>query len=182
MKRYRLAAIRGACVLIGVFVLLILFIACAFSVKGHYIEILFIPQQGFGFGASSQKADAVFGAPTKTEKNVCDTGQTMRVYESFILDKNAVITCYFTPGNKLIEMDIRWETDSIEDAHGLMDGITHIITDTSRDFEGFYKSETKSDSSGVASISLGVNSGATGLIYSVDRTDVAVNLQYVLIN
>lgn len=174
MKRKLWRALLAVC--------LILFIACAFSVKRHYIEIPFIPQQGIGFGASSQKADAVFGAPTKTEKNVCDTGQTMRVYESFILDKNAVITCYFTPGNKLIEMDIRWETDSIEDAHRLMDGVTHTITDTYRDYEGFYNSEMRSDSSGVESIALGVDNGAAGFQYAVDRMDMTVNLQCVLID
>ena len=134
-------------------------------------EIPLTAQDGVRFGSSARKVAAAYGAPVETEKNT-DTGRTYRSYRADILDSSAEIDCGFiTINGWLVEMDIRWELASPEEARALFGRVTDTIAERYLDDPNYFFREEEVYPDADLRVVMGLEYGATGIYYTIELTD-----------
>ncbi len=138
-------------------------------------DIPIVSQEGIRFGSPARKVDSAFGAPLETVKNVCDTADTLKTYRTVILGNSADVTCYFTVRNRLWDMDIRWELASAAEARALCQTVEDMITECYGRESGFWCEEAE-EPNGDRSVTMGVEYGATGICFSIERTDATLSV------
>ena len=172
MKKWRiLLAILIVCVL-GAFLYYGFIWPAPFSEHAR-AEIPLVSQDGVRFGSSGRAVSAAFGAPVETEKN-SDTGRTWRTYRAVILGSSADIRCGFAAG-RLVEMDIRWELASAEDAQILCKSVADMIQERCGRENGFWCEEAE-EPNGDRSVKMGVDYGATGIYYTIELSDSTLSV------
>ena len=136
-------------------------------------EIPLTAQDGVRFGSSARAVAAAYGKPVETEKDT-DSGRTHRSYRADILDSSADIRCGFAAG-RLVEMVIRWELASAEDAQILCKSVEDMIQERCGRENGFWCEEAE-EPNGDRSVKMGIDYGATGIYYTIKLSDSTLSV------
>ena len=138
-------------------------------------DIPLVSQDGVRFGSSARTVAAAFGAPLETEKD-SETGRTYRTYRADMLDRSADVRCGFA-GWSLIEMDIRWELASPEEARALFGRVTDTIAERYRDDPEYFVREEEPNTDAALRVVMGLEYGATGIYYTIELTDSTLSVK-----
>lgn len=138
-------------------------------------DIPLVSQDGVRFGSSARKVAAAFGAPLETEKD-SETSRTYRTYRADMLDRSADVRCGFA-GWSLIEMDIRWELASPEEARALFGRVTDTIAERYRDDPEYFVREEEPYSDAELRVVMGLEYGATGIYYTIELADSTLSVR-----
>ena len=140
-------------------------------------EIPLTARDGVRFGSSARKVAAAYGEPLETEKN-SETGRTWKTYRADILDSSAEIDCGFiTINGWLVEMNIRWELASPEEARALFGRVTDTIAEWYRDDPEYFFREEEAYPDTDLRVVMGLEYGATGIYYTIELMDSTLSVR-----
>lgn len=156
------------CCIIAITIVLLCFVLCVRREKKS------IPLfNDVSFGMTPTQVTRQLGAYFDFCQDTGGTNKTTYLYETKVLNNNAIVTCYFLNDKQLTEVSIKWNQNNQD----LYENICACIYDHYSTHKHFFTKESHPYGEKYVRLLTGIDNGVTGFFYTIYRSD-----EYILIS